>query len=696
MDKLIITPGKVRGLGNLLTPKQVEDLILYQSDVSIASDGTFIMDYTQNNLIVSDYETVVINSASTSVTVRVLDDNQSPIADVPVTLYDGATSIKTGTTDSDGYAVLNYTLSTDGSHMLHVEGNNLKSKRWEVFVKTISSITLSRSSAEVWKGSEVTFSALVQDSNQNIIAGVPVQFILSDGVSVLKNVTVTTDANGTASTSYEGQFFSNGNLTCNATCGGVSESTLVTEIYRYYVNGPVHSDDLVLMGSSGSYATISIDANGNLVFEKNQPQDALVTFKESLPQKFNIAWEYKGSITNFNGTEFGIGKYNDYLMSFVWYDGTIVRFTNSTFTVNGQTFSGSLQTGDIFNFNYDGSSLEISQIRSNTVLWSKVITVSIEDGTLGFNFATYNGYKMNNVIATYYDRNPPVPSFDGISLTGDKNILSAADSEYVTLEAQLTDGGSAAAVSGETVSFKVYKASDDTLIDTLTDDTDSTGLATVSYYGQGTGDLYIKSSVDSIISSEIYVEDCHFYDDCSTDNLSSYIQNLNNGTVSYTDHSYYIARTSSSISNFNQLQVPVTGLTGNVEFSVEMKLSSITGNTNGGIWLANKLITSSSDYQSMNGYGLEQYSSNKGLIKYTNGSSSNVSRTTPNINTNEWYEFKFKIDNGQLTSTITNVSDDSVVFTNSTSYSYSFSILFLLSNWRDTNSYYRNIKIKPL
>ena len=517
MDKLIITPGKVRGLGNLLTPKQVEDLILYQSDVSIASDGTFIMDYTQNNLIVSDYETVVINSASTSVTVRVLDDNQSPIADVPVTLYDGATSIKTGTTDSDGYAVLNYTLSTDGSHMLHVEGNNLKSKRWEVFVKTISSITLSRSSTEVWKGSEVTFSALVQDSNQNIIAGVPVQFILSDGVSVLKNVKVTTDENGTTSTSYDGKSFSNGHLTCNATCGSVSESTLVTEIYRYYVNESVHDGDLTILNYIPQGEVI--DANGNFVLPKNQPQNSVVTFSETLPEKFNIEWEYKGSITNFNGTQFGIGNLVN--TNFNWYNQSVVIFTNNAFTVNGQTFSGSLQTGDIFNFNYDGSSLEISQIRSSTVLWSKVITVSIEDGILGFNLGTYNGYKMNNVIATYYDRNPPVPSFDGISLTGDKSILSAADSEYVTLSAQLMDGQSSAAVSGETVSFKVYKASDDTLIDTLTDDTDSTGLATVSYYGQGTGDLYIKSSVDSIISSEIYVEDCIDYQPLTTNATAS-------------------------------------------------------------------------------------------------------------------------------------------------------------------------------
>lgn len=569
MDKLIITPGKVRGLGNLLTPKQVEDLILYQSDVSIASDGTFIMDYTQNNLIVSDYETVVINSASTSVTVRVLDDNQSPIADVPVTLYDGATSIKTGTTDSDGYAVLNYTLSTDGSHMLHVEGNNLKSKRWEVFVKTISSITLSRSSTEVWKGSEVTFSALVQDSNQNIIAGVPVQFILSDGVSVLKNVTVTTDANGTASTSYDGKFFSNGNLTCNATCGSVSESTLVTEIYRYYVNESVHDGDLTILNYIPQGEVI--DANGNFVLPKNQPQNSVVTFSETLPEKFNIEWEYKGSITNFNGTQFGIGNLVN--TNFNWYNQSVVIFTNNAFTVNGQTFSGSLQTGDIFNFNYDGSSLEISQIRSSTVLWSKVITVSIEDGILGFNLGTYNGYKMNNVIATYYDRNPPVPSFDGISLTGDKSILSAADSEYVTLSAQLMDGQSSAAVSGETVSFKVYKASDDTLIDTLTDDTDSTGLATVSYYGQGTGDLYIKSSVDSIISSEIYVEDCIDYQPLTSNATASRWTIPSGVTSSYSSDGWNI-----SANAYKQVKL-TDKLTS--DCSVEFTLSNCSANSSG-------------------------------------------------------------------------------------------------------------------
>lgn len=105
----------------------------------------------------------------------------------------------------------------------------------------------------------------------------------------------------------------------------------------------------------------------------------------------------------------------------------------------------------------------------------------------------------------------PTPSFDGISLTGDKSILSAADSEYVTLTAQLLDGQSSAAVEGETVSFKVYKSKDDSLVTTLTDDTNSSGVATVSYYGQGTGDLYIKAEC-TFVSETYIVQDCIIYD----------------------------------------------------------------------------------------------------------------------------------------------------------------------------------------
>ena len=100
--------------------------------------------------------------------------------------------------------------------------------------------------------------------------------------------------------------------------------------------------------------------------------------------------------------------------------------------------------------------------------------------------------------------------FDGIDLTSDKSILSAADSEYATLTAQLTNGGSPVSVSGETVSFEVRKESDDSLVETLTDDTNSSGIATVSYYGKGVGDIYIKAECNLLIQT-YSIEDCPYY-----------------------------------------------------------------------------------------------------------------------------------------------------------------------------------------
>ena len=657
MDKLIITPGKVRGLGNLLTPKQVEDLILYQSEVSIASDGTFIMDYSQSNLIVSDYTTILINGATTSVTVRVLDDEEAPVSDVPVTLYDGTTSIASGTTDSQGYAVVSYTLSTDGSHMLHVEANSLKSKRWEVLVSTISSITLSRSTTEVWKGSEVTFSALVKDTNQNIMAGVPVHFIITDGVTVLKNETITTDANGISSTYYAGEFFPNGTITCNTTCGGVSESTLVTEIFRYYVNGPVPEGYFVLYDfvPQGELK----DANGNLILPKNQQQSTKIFFNETLPEKFNIQWEYKGSITNFNGAQFGIANNQD---GFSWYNQSVVTFTNNAFTVNGQTFSGSLQTGDIFNFNYDGESLEISQIRNNTVLWSKIVTVSIEDSTLAFNLGTYNGYKMNNVIATYYDRTPPVPSFDGITLTGNKNILSAADSEYVTLEAQLTDGGSAASVEGETVTFTIYKDSDDSVVTTLTADTNSSGVATVSYYGQGTGDIYIQAEC-TFVSETYSIEDCFYW---------------NATGLTYT-------------SNSSTDRKVLTGLEDTLEFTPNGNFEFSYTEADTGVGKRLYLISKIQSTSTSNNYGIGgDIDTNSVAVTLRTTSSSrkaNNGKVSPS-------SFKFIIDgtdvSGYIDGTLKNTWTNVNWWSTYAPYTLSYAI------WGTGTGTWTNIKIKPL
>lgn len=137
------------------------------------------------------------------------------------------------------------------------------------------------------------------------------------------------------------------------------------------------------------------------------------------------------------------------------------------------------------------------------------------------------------------------PSYDGVTLSSDESILSYADGDTCTLTAQLTDDGSPVSVEGVTVEFFNGATS------LGTSDTNSSGTATLSYSSTGAGDLTLTASVDSIISSEIYVEDCFFY--------------RASGSKSFTS--------SYNIENI----VDINSLTGDYEISATLKSSAIRG-----------------------------------------------------------------------------------------------------------------------
>ena len=468
MDKLIITPGKVRGLGNLLTSKQVEDLILYNSEVSIASDGTFIMDYAQSNLIVSNYETAILNGETSSVTVRVLDDNQAPVPGVTVTLFDGSTSISNETTNNNGYATIDYTLSTDGSHFLHVEGNNLKSKRWEVIVSTVTSIILTTNTTEIWKGSEATFTASVLDANNVGIANVPVDFVFIDNETELENIIVNTNEEGIATTSYQGQYYTNGNLLCTATCGEESGSVLLLERYKYYENGILEGTGITLFNI---LTPPSFDANGNMQIPTNQRTGSTIYWGVTLPEQFNIQWKYNGTITGFTGLNFGLATDEN---TFEWCADSIVQYNNSNFTVLGKTFAGTLQSGDVFNYNFNGASLQISQIRGNNPVWTMKTDFDFEDCLFGLDVSQYNGYKFNDLIATYYYR------------------AETATSVSLDLSAVNINQGSPVTLTGTSEAYGVISFYEgNTLLATKV--ANSSGVATYTYTPQNDGSLTIKA-----------------------------------------------------------------------------------------------------------------------------------------------------------------------------------------------------------
>ena len=101
-------------------------------------------------------------------------------------------------------------------------------------------------------------------------------------------------------------------------------------------------------------------------------------------------------------------------------------------------------------------------------------------------------------------------SIDDIILTSDKSILSYADGEYATLTAQLQNEGSNVAAANVSVDFNIYDW-DDNLLDTIVGTTNASGVASVSYHAQDTGDINIKCSAANIFSNNLQLIDALKY-----------------------------------------------------------------------------------------------------------------------------------------------------------------------------------------
>lgn len=184
-----------------------------------------------------------------------------------------------------------------------------------------------------------------------------------------------------------------------------------------------------------------------------------------------------------------------------------------------------------------------------------------------YSFTAICNDLMSNTVSV------TVESFDDLTLTSDKDILSyngGDNPDTATLTAQLTYEGEPALVEGETVTFEVRKQSDDSLIETLTAVTDSSGVATVGYTSKGAGDLYIKAEC-SLLQETFVIKDCAYF------NSGSSVGSLDIGSnVSCTSNGDYITITTST-NGEKYVKLPVIlSNNDNWAFSVEIGALGVT------------------------------------------------------------------------------------------------------------------------
>lgn len=159
-----------------------------------------------------------------------------------------------------------------------------------------------------------------------------------------------------------------------------------------------------------------------------------------------------------------------------------------------------------------------------------------------------------------------------LSIVVNPSTINDTGSTY-SLSATVTDNGSA--VSGEGVVFELYKVSDDSLVDTLTAVTNSSGVATVSYVGKDAGSLYIQ--VRMFVSKTYSVIDGVYYDPCVTGSTASWVQNGTTGSNTLTNNGRVITG-DNGIAMFFAQKVGQTGMyCWNEPLTVEFDAVSVTG-----------------------------------------------------------------------------------------------------------------------
>jgi hypothetical protein len=294
-------------------------------------------------------------------------------------------------------------------------------------------------------------------------------------------------------------------------------------------------------------------------------------------------------------------------------------------------------------------------------------------------------------------------SFDGLSdlfLIDGSQILSYADeqsthgSQYATLETQLTNGGSPAAISGINVGFYDYSDVNNPVL-LGSDDTDSSGTVRFTYYSTGAGDVPIKAKVGSFLTKTYSIQDYLRYDLATSDKTSSYgacITYRGSGTTTWTystNNGYRI-----SIPNSTEGMVVLDELTGEDDFTIEFDVQMINTQS----YTSNAIGLCA--YEDNNNYGRISATNLKIAQRVSVSGSASESEDNFNhsLNTSQLIHFKYTITDNKIVEEIS--QGTTINGTRTISYTTTSNTKFGIRGiWQKTwaeNNYFKNIKIKPL
>ena len=258
VEKVFISPNRVRAYGNIVNMKTGDDFTLVNSELTVTTDTVDGAEMTVFQFEVEGGISIALVSSSSTcnvgdnvlLTATVLDDN-APVEAAEVTFKVGETVLGTDETDANGVATYTYAASTVGSFSFTASYQDSTSPVVSVSVNHSYSLAFSQSSYVATDGSAVLSLTLLEDNVA--MSGASITVSGSDG-SVYNGIT---NSQGLAEITVSNI---TGTVTFTASYSNVTDTCTVTvSSYLFYDDC---SADL-----TSQYADVTISSSSNSILK---------------------------------------------------------------------------------------------------------------------------------------------------------------------------------------------------------------------------------------------------------------------------------------------------------------------------------------------------------------------------------------------------------------------------------------------
>ena len=402
VEKITIKPTKVRGHGNVLNPKTIDEFTKLNCTMEeIENNELNLTTFKLNSLFfdlwfnhVTSQPILFANQyAIVSASVRYSNSNEitsdERLTDKYLQLYDNEEYVTQQKITSQGIWDHDWNLRfTEGDHNLKLKFEDSWSQIFPLHVKKeVGSVTLTNDHQEVYVGETITWTAIVKDIDNNPYVGVNVRF---QGGTI--DTTVTTDNEGKATFSYThtGAVSSYGSVSypIKASIGGKTSTTVTGSYWN-------HKAQSISCNVNTNEITIddSVTMTVSLLDHFNNKVTGDICIEGASISEYDITSENNDYIITYTPTSNGNKSLKVYLCGYPYN-----VYTNVNITVNSTTTNLNL-TAPTWAPYVENGTIECSAKLNNSTLNKGINNASLKvyvDNTLT-NTITTN----SNGVATF-------------------------------------------------------------------------------------------------------------------------------------------------------------------------------------------------------------------------------------------------------------------------------------------------------